>query len=1104
MGARLEGHDIALLAAVDALAHGDGLGQGAATARAVAQHTADETDLRRMERMAAARGDARADADIDARRAAVIARDLRVQGVDALQNDQLAGPPAQRAAIEDTDAVFEVIVRQLHLLDSYIGMQTQEVVIKPNLRVVLKADAQKLDEIVVTAMGISREKKALGYAVQDVKSDALTRAANTDLAGALQGKVSGIDITPSSGMPGASSKITIRGSRSFTGDNTPLYVIDGMPIASTADVSTSLTDGAYGTDYANRAVDIDPNDIESINILKGQAASALYGMRASNGVIVITTKSGKGADKGKPTITFSTNLSFDKISTLPELQQEYAQGSGGTFDPSSPFAWGPKISELANDPTYGGNTDNSYTSQYGKQSGKYYVPQLAAAGMNPWATPQAYNNMKDFFETGVSWSNNVNVAQRFDKGNYSFSLGNTTSNGIVPSTGMDRYNVKMSAEAQLHPNWTTGFNGNFVTSKISKQSTANTSVVATIYNAPVSYNMAGIPSHIEGDPYTQNTYRDSWIDDAYWAVDNNQFSERSQRFFGNAFVKYTTKFGTDNHKLDIKYQIGDDAYTTNYSEIYGYGSTWAPTGEDSEYHYTVNELNSLLTAAYTWNINEEWTLDALIGNEFVDKKTKYEYAYSMNFNFPGWNHLNNASVFSNESQYNKKRTVGNFANLSVAWKNMLYLSGSIRNDIVSSMPRDNRSFTYPSVSLGFIFTELAPLKNNILTFGKIRASYAEVGMAGDYTQSYYYTPSYGGGFYMGNPIVYPINGAMAYIPYYKVYDPNLKPQNTKSYELGADLTFLNGLVTLNYTYSRQNVKDQIFEVPLAGSTGASSMIMNGGKIHTNTHELTLGVSPVDTKNFKLDFAFNFSKIDNYVDELAPGVESIMLGGFVTPQVRAGIGDKFPVIYGKSYMRNDEGKIVVDKNGLPMQGEDAVIGTVSPDFRLGFNTNIELYKFHISAVFDWKQGGQMYSGTAGEMNYYGVSKLSGDMRNTEFIVENSVKETGKDADGNSIYAPNDIKVTDAQAYFTRRRSIDESYIYDNSYIKLRELSVSYPVFSKKWLNVNVNVFARNILVWSEMKGFDPEASQGNDNMGGAFERFSLPGTASYGFGFNVKF
>ena len=1041
----------------------------------------------------------------------VSAQNVRVSGVvtDALgpiPGANIMEEGTTNGTVTDVNGKYSISVSaKSTLVFSCIGYKEQKIRVgtKTVLNVDMVEESKMLDELVVVGYGVQR-KSDVATSVASVKADEMKTFPAGNVADMLRGRAAGVNVTSSSGRPGSTPSITIRGSRSFTGDNTPLYVIDGMPIASTADVSTSLTDGAYGTDYANRAVDIDPNDIESINILKGQAASALYGMRASNGVIVITTKSGKGANKGKPNITFSTNLSFDKISTLPELQQEYAQGSKGVFDPLSPFAWGPRISELPNDPNYGGNTNNSYTNKYGKQPDRYYVPQLAAAGMDPWATPKAYNNMKDFFETGVSWSNNVNVAQKFDKGNYSFSMGNTTTNGIVPSTGMDRYNVKLSAEAQLHPNWTTGFNGNFVTSKITKQSTANTSVVATVYNAPVSYNMAGIPSHIEGDLYTQNTYRSDWIDDAYWAVDNNQFSERSQRFFGNAFVKYSTKFGTDNHKLDIKYQIGDDAYTTNYSEIYGYGSTWAATGEDSEYHYTVNELNSLLTASYTWNINDEWALDALIGNEFVDKKTKYEYAYSMNFNFPGWNHLNNASVFSNESQYNKKRTVGNFANVSVAWKNMLYLSGSIRNDIVSSMPRNNRSFTYPSVSLGFIFTELAPLKNNILTFGKIRASYAEVGMAGDYTQSYYYTPAYGGGFYMGNPIVYPIAGAMAYVPYYKVYDPNLKPQNTKSYEIGADLTFFNGLVTLNYTYSRQNVKDQIFEVPLAGSTGASSMIMNGGKIHTNTHEVTLGISPVDTKNFKLDFAFNFSKIDNYVDELAPGVESIMLGGFVTPQVRAGIGDKFPVIYGKSYMRNNEGKIVVDQNGLPMQGEDAVIGTVSPDFRLGFNTNIELYKFRISAVFDWKQGGQMYSGTAGEMNYYGVSKLSGDMRKTDFIVENSVKETGKDTNGNPIYAPNDIKVSDAQSYFTRRRSIDESYIYDNSYIKLRELSISYPVLSKKWLNVNVNVFARNILVWSEFKGFDPEASQGNDNMGGAFERFSLPGTASYGFGFNVKF
>ena len=267
---------------------------------------------------------------------------------------------------------------------SYVGMISQDVSIKPGvIKVVLKSDAKALDEVVVTAMGISREKKALGYAVQDVKSDQLTQAANSNLAGALQGKVSGLDVKPSSGMPGASSQITIRGARSFSGDNTPLYVIDGMPVTSTPDVSTDIQNNGSvsGADFANRAVDIDPNDIESINILKGQAASALYGIRASNGVIIITTKSGKGLEKGKPQVSFSSNVSFDVVGRLPEFQKTYAQGSGGKFSPTSGTSWGPKISELPNDATYGGNTDNKYTQQYGKQQGKYYVPQRASAGL---------------------------------------------------------------------------------------------------------------------------------------------------------------------------------------------------------------------------------------------------------------------------------------------------------------------------------------------------------------------------------------------------------------------------------------------------------------------------------------------------------------------------------------------------------------------------------------------------------------------------------------------------------------------------------------------------------------------------------------------------
>ena len=1008
--------------------------------------------------------------------------------------------------VTDFDGAFSLDVPSSAktLVISYVGMKSQEVSVKPVINILLNSDTQNIEEVVVTAMGISKEKKALGYAVQDVKGDDLTRAASTSISSALQGKVSGVDITPSSGMPGASSQITIRGVRSFTGDNTPLYVIDGMPIASAADIDTDKrnTGSVAGADFANRAVDLDPNDIESINILKGQAASALYGMRASNGVIVITTKSGKNARKGKPSITFTSNLAFDKVSTLPEFQKEFAQGSG-TFSPTSSLAWGPKISDLANDPNYGGNMDNTYTQQYGKHEGMYYVPQRAAAGLDPWATPRAYDNAKNFFNTGVSWSNNVNVAQAFDKGNYSFSLGNNTTEGIIPNTGMDRYNAKLNATANLSEHWTTGFSGNFVTSKIRKQSAGNEGVVATIYGSPSSYDFNGIPSHVDGDPYTQNNYRPTTFNNAYWASENNSFVERSQRFFGNAYTQYKTQFG-ENHILTAKYQLGADAYSTIYSDNYGYGDKSYSSGYSRQDSYHINEMNSLFTLNYDWKITPELDLNVLYGNEFVNKSTRITTGEGYNFNFPGWTHIGNATTFQANQSTTKKRTVGNFGNFALSWKNMLYLNATVRNDIVSSMPRGSRSFTYPSVSLGWIFTELPALKdNNILTFGKIRGSYAEVGMAGDYVDNLYYTPGYGGGFSAGTPIQYPFGSTTAYIPYYKIYDPNLKPQNTKSYELGLDLTFLNGLVSVNYTYSRQNVKDQIFEVPLSTSTGYSSMVTNGGAIHTNSHEITLTVKPIEKKNIYWDFGFNFSKIDNYVDELAEGVNSIMLGGFVTPQVRAGIGDKFPVIYGSGYLRNDAGQIIVDENGLPQAGEPQVIGKVSPDFRLGFNTTFELYKFRLSAVLDWKQGGQIYSGTMGVLDYYGVTQRSADYRKmSEFLFEKpAVKQN---ADGS--YSPNDIKIKGENAYdyFNAMNAIDEASVYDNSFIKLREISLSYPVFEKSYLNITASVFARNILLWSQLPGLDPEATLGNNNMAGAFERFSMPGSSSYGFGLTFKF
>ena len=998
----------------------------------------------------------------------------------------------------DGNFTLEVPSNGKVLIVSYVGMLTQEVPVSPNVRVVLKSDTQNLDEVVVTAMGISKEKKALGYAVQDVKGEKLTQAANSNLAGALQGKVSGLDIKPSSGMPGASSQITIRGARSFSGDNTPLYVIDGMPVTSTPDVDTDLQNNGSvsGADFANRAVDIDPNDIESINILKGQAASALYGIRASNGVIVITTKSGKGLAKGKPQISFSSNLSFDVIGRLPEFQKTYAQGASGKYSPTNSLSWGPKITDLPNDPTYGGNTSNAYTKEYGNHEGMYYQPQRAAAGLDPWTTPQAYDNAKDFFDTGVTWSNSINVAQALDKSSYSVSLGNTHQDGIIPSTGMDRYNVKVSAETKLHDNWTTGFIGNYITTAIDKAVTSGNGLLRTVYSAPLSYDLAGIPSHIAGDPYTQNSFRGAF-DQAYWAMDNNKFTENTNRFFGNAYANYKTKFGTTDHTLNVRYMFGVDSYTTDYVDSYGYGSnTGGGKGQIENYGWTNATYNSLLTINYDWNINEDWGLNVVAGNEVIQSNRGKYYEYGTGYNFPGWNHIDNATTQSTSSEHWKKRTVGFFGNVSASYKNMLYLTVTGRQDYVSSMSRGNRAFFYPSVSAGFILTELDALKNDVVNHAKIRASYAEVGQAGDFRENFYSVPTYGGGFYSLTPILYPINGSNGYTPYYKIYDPNLKPQNTRSYELGTDLSFFDNLVTLNYTFSRQNVKDQIFDVPLASSTGAGKLVTNGGKLHTNVHEITLSFNPIRTRDINWDFGFNWTKIDNYVDELAPGVENISLGGYVTPQVRAAAGEKYPVIYGVGYKRDANGNRLVDEDGLPIAGEAQVIGKVSPDFIMGFNTTLRLWDCTISAVLDWKQGGQMYSRTSGLADYYGVSKRTENREGT--IIFDGYKEDG---------TKNDIGITGANAqqeYYSILNNIDESSIYDNSFIKLREVAVSYPVFKSNWMQVTLNVFARNVLIWAQVPDLDPEASQGNNNMSGAFEDYSMPQTASYGFGVNVKF
>jgi TonB-linked SusC/RagA family outer membrane protein len=995
------------------------------------------------------------------------------------------------------------------LVFSYIGMKKQEVEISGRsvIDVILESDIKGLDEVVVTAFGISKEKKALGYAVQDVKNDVIERTGNTDLSGAMQGKLAGIDIKPSSGMPGASSQITIRGARSFTGNNNPLYVIDGMPVSSGSDIQSGSGgdfsirgDGVTGSDISNRAMDINPADIESINVLKGQAAAALYGIRASNGVIVITTKSGRGNAIGKPVISISNTSSISEVSRTPDYQTTYAQGVYGSYVPTASSSWGPKISDLPKDPSYGGDANG--------HPGKFNVPQLALAGLDPWATPQVYNNWDSFFRKGITITNNINISQAVESGNFALGLSQTSQSGIVASTGMNRWNAKASAERKMNRNFNVGFSANFSKTDVDKMPSGNDTPLGGVLGSPVSYNLKGYPNSIPGDPYSEIYYRaTTYWDNPYWAVNHYHFNEKTDRFFGNGYINYSARV-SETMNLKVRYQLGLDSYTTHFEDVYDYGRH-SGTGMLDNYGISSSTVNSLLTANYDWKVISGLNLNAMIGNEFNNGSYKTYSEHGEDFNFGGWSHIRNANIVTANESKNEDRTVGFFGSLSMDWKSMLFFNTTGRKDIVSTMPTNNRTFFYPSVSLSFVPSELDAVKNSKwISFAKLRISYAEVGQAGAYFKNYYTTPNYGGGWWTGSPIQYPLGGVSSYITNNIQYDPNLKPQNTKSYEAGAELKFFNNRLGIDYTFSRQNVVDQIFTVPLAASSGASALLMNGGKVHTLAHEIVLYISPVAGRDFKWDLNFNFSKIDNYVDALAAGVDNIFLGGYVTPQVRAGIGDKYPVIYGVSFVRDTKGRIVVEDDpsstyyGMPKIGGDAVIGSVSPDFILGATNTFTYRGWSLNATAEWKSGGKMYSGSNALLDFYGLSKPT-ENRETTFIFD-GVKPDG---------TPNDIVrggPNDPRAYQDLQQNvlnaIDENAVRDNSFVKLRELSLKYKpakmLFRK--VNLGVSVFARNILIWTALPNFDPETSQGNTNMGGAFENFSLPQTTSYGFSFDITF
>lgn len=1004
--------------------------------------------------------------------------------------------------ITDVDGKFALNVPEgTKLVVTYLGMlpKTVNASVSGAMKIKLDPDNKVLDEVVVTAMGITREKKALGYASQVLDAKDLNTSGTSSLASAMQGKLTGVDIRTSSGAPGASAQIVIRGARSFDGNNTPLYVVDGMPISSTPDFSTK--ESVSGADNASRTIDLNPDDIESINVLKGQAASALYGIRASNGVILITTKRGsKGSTK--PVITFSTDLSAQTLSRKFEHQDVYAQGTTlSKYNPNTSMSWGPKIADLANDATYGGNTNNKYTNgDLTSHAGMYYNPKYAAAGLSGWATPQTHDNVGDFFKTGFTQNSTFNISQRKNDVSYSFSVSDTYQKGVIPSTGMTRTGARGAVDWKVNDQWKTGFSANYSSVKIKSAPGANSGIVNVVYSAPAEYDLKGTPYHKPGDPTSQILFRATNFNNPYWWADNDEYSQHTNRVFGNAYAEYSPKLNWGkNYKIVFREQAGIDMYTSNDSEIAEVGSAKNTKGEVENYGTQNNIFNNLLTANFTakWGANEEWDFGFVLGNEFNHQyRRKWDYD-GTGLAFYGQPTIGNTSSMDAHSDYHiQERTVGIFGQMSLSWMDMLFLTVTGRNDVVSTMPRGNRSFFYPSVSLGWIFTELPALKeNHVLSYGKLRLSYAQVGQAGQFYNNYMYVPSYTGGMYVYTPISYPLGGAKGYAPYYVKFDENLKPQNTSNWETGIDLGLFKNRVRVEYTLSYQDVRNQIFDVPTAGTTGYQALRTNAGQMTTLSHELSVNASVIDHANYGLDLGVNFTKITNKVKKLADGVESIMLGGFVEPQVRAQAGYTYPNIYGKAFKRTEDGQLLLNANGLP-QGTAASVnlGECTPDFNMGFNLRAHYKQLSLSATMDWQKGGCMYNGTLLTMNYFGASKASLPYHEGTMVAEGINEATGQ---------KNTVQVS-KQQYYMAYNDVTEAGIFDTSFLKLRDVTLSYQFPKFAGINLSVYGFARNILLWAKLPGLDPESSQGNGNMSGYFERYSIPNSSSFGGGFKIAF
>ncbi len=971
----------------------------------------------------------------------------------------------------------------------------------------LTVNAEVLPDVVITALGVKREKKSLGYSVVEVDGEELQTSRDVSAINSLSGKVAGLEVNGTNGSAGSSNRIVLRGSSSFEGDNQALIVVDGVPLNNTT-ISNS-EDEWGGMDFGNGASDLNPDDIESISVLKGASAAALYGSKAANGVILITTKKGKSR-KGIG-IQYNGGISVETPYILYDFQDVYGAGRNGNFEGVWTMADGI--------PTYNSGSAAAYGSWGPKMLGQEIVDWN---GEKTTFSPQE-NNYRDFFKNGITANNSVSLSGGNETATYRFSLSNLKNNDIIPNTSLNRTSLALRTSVDISKSLNFDASVNYINQKADNRYGLSDS------HDCIPRNYIQMPRHISSSSLENSMFDEfgnettwysnwAWMTNPYWNNIYELNDDHKDRFYGKIALNYEI-----NDAFNLMIRSGMDLYNQEFTNITAYKGLINSLGAYSERWHKFNQLNNDFIFSYkddflnnkihvNWNIGGS-TFYQEIENFWANTEGGISIPYFYNIDYS-----NEKPSVSNAKYEKATRSVYSFG--QIAYDSYLFLDITARNDWSSTLPKENNSFMYPSVSTSFVFSDAFKLFEKIekaFPYGKIRASWAQVGSDTDpyrLSQSYSQTGSYLG------------------LPYAQVNQSiplaDLKPEITSSWELGSDLRFFNNRIGLDFTYYNAKTRNQILVANVSYASGYSGAIINSGEVQNSGFEMQLRMRPIEdlVRDIRMDITLNYVKNKSMVNELTDGLDNYLLLEHWGLSIEARPGNPYGDIVGYAIQRDDNGAKLVDENGMYIRtATTQVLGNINPDFRASIGLNLSLKKFSCRLLVDGKFGGEMFAGT----NMYGYGYAGNFAETLEGRAEWYASEEARIATGVSaedwvatggylaegVYLDGSQNTTylNPENYWGQfsdwTNEIHEQFVYDASFIKLREIVFSYKLpdsFANKIFmqKASVSIYARNLwLIWSKVPNIDPESTHTNGN-GQGYELYSYPTRKSFGINLSLTF